>query len=291
MAIGSGNGARALIRGLRRLPGELCPGLPLARLTTFRIGGPAWAVFAPATPEALAEAVVLARTLGVPWKLLGRGSNVLFPDAGFPGLILSTARLNRLRRQGGLWIAEAGVPLSALAPRGFSALAGIPGTLGGGLAMNAGTRAGELGAQVAWVEVLLPDGEVARFSRAECGFSYRDSRLRRLGLPVLRAGLLPRDGPPLAEVLAGRAGQPSLPSAGCVFRNPQEAPAGWLIERAGLKGARAGEAMVSHRHANFIVNLGRATARDVLSLVERIRDRVACIFDVWLELELEIVSP
>ncbi|HIE47671.1 TPA: FAD-binding protein [Candidatus Bipolaricaulota bacterium] len=291
MATGPGNGARALIRGLRRLPGELYSGLPLARLTTFRIGGPAWAVFAPSTPAALVEAVVLARALGVPWKLLGRGSNVLFPDAGFPGLILSTTRLNRLQRQDGLWIAEAGVPLGALAPRGFSALAGIPGTLGGGLAMNAGTRVGELGAQVAWVEVLLPDGEVARFSRSECGFSYRDSRLRRLGLPVLRAGLMPRAGPPLAEALARRAGQPSLPSAGCVFRNPQVAPAGWLIERAGLKGAREGEAMVSRRHANFIVNLGRATARDVLSLVDRIRDRVAGIFDVWLELELEIVSP
>ncbi|MCD5408397.1 FAD-binding protein [Candidatus Bipolaricaulota bacterium] len=291
MAVGTGNGTRALIRGLRGLPGELYPGLPLARLTTFRIGGPAWAVFAPATPEALVEAVTLARTLGVPWKLLGRGSNVLFPDAGFPGLVLSTTRLNRLRRQGGLLVAEAGVPLSKLAPRWFSALAGIPGTLGGGLAMNAGTRAGELGAQVAWVEVLLPDGEVARLSRSECGFAYRDSRLRRLGLPVLRAGLVPRAGPPLEEVLVRRAGQPSLPSAGCVFRNPREAPAGWLIERAGLKGAREGGAMVSHRHANFIVNLGRATARDVLSLVDRIRARVACIFDVWLELELEIVSP
>lgn len=265
----------------------------MAQFTTFRIGGPAWALFYPATAGALAEAVSLARGLGIPWKLLGGGSNVLFPDAGFPGLIINTRFLDGIDFQGGLLLAEAGAPLTRLARQGLPALAGIPGTLGGALAMNAGTRWGDIGRQVDWVEVMCPDGELRRLSREGCGFSYRDSRLRRLGLVVLRAGLSPQDAGPVPELLARRAAtQPlDLPSAGCVFRNPAQAPAGWLIDKAGLKGARSGDAMVSPRHANFIVNLGRASAQDVLSLVDRIRARVYRIFKVWLELELEVVTP
>ncbi len=293
MEAGAGNGARALVRCLSELPGKLRTGVRLAELTTFRIGGPAWAVFQPATSAALIEAIALARSLGIPWKLLGGGSNVLFPDHGFPGLILNTRLLRNWTRAEDLLIAEAGLPLSWLAWQGFPCVAGIPGTLGGGLAMNAGTRAGEIGERVAWVEVLMPDGKLCRLTRGECGFAYRDSRIKRLGWPVLRAGLIPLKGGDVGGLLASRVTSQPLaqPSAGCVFRNPAQAPAGWLIDKAGLKGARSGDAMVSQKHANFIVNLGRATAQDVLALVDRIRSRVYRIFKVWLELELEIVTP
>ncbi len=292
MEAGKGNGSRALVGFLKGLPGALRLDVPLCSLTTFRIGGPAWMVFAPATQAALIEAVKRARSLGIPWRILGKGSNVLFPDQGFPGLIISTACLRECRSDGELVVAEAGVPLAKLSKLGFSFLAGIPGTVGGGLVTNAGTKFGQIGDQVEWVEVLLPSGEVVRWDVKGCGFSYRDSRLRRLGIPVLRAGLRPKAGPDPAEVLAKRrASQPlDWPSAGCVFRNPREAPAGWLIDRAGLKGARQGGAMVSPRHANFIVNTGQARACDVLALVDRIRARVVKIFDVWLELELEVVT-
>ena len=292
MATGSGNGPRTLLRLLGDLPGQLRTEVPLSSLTSFRIGGPAWAVFRPRGTAALVEAVARARALGVPWRLLGGGSNVLFPDQGFPGLVILTSALASLSEAEGLLVAEAGVPLSYLANRGFTFLAGIPGTVGGAVAMNAGTRYGTIGDQVAWVEALLPDGRLTTLPPEACSFSYRDSRLRRLGLPILRVGLRPGRFPPLKEVLAERqAAQPlGLPSAGCVFRNPREAPAGWLIDRAGLKGTRVGDAVVSPHHANFICNLGRARATEVLALIERIRHRVAKIFGVWLELELEVVT-
>ena len=286
------NGSRALVGVLKDLPGALRLDVPLRSITTFRIGGPAWTVFEPAGTDALIEAVKRARSLGIPWRILGKGSNVLFPDQGFPGLIISTACLSECHSDDDLVVAEAGVPLAKLSKLGFSSLAGIPGTVGGGLVTNAGTKFGQIGDQVEWVEVLLPSGEVARWDVEACGFSYRDSRLRRLGVPVLKAGLRPKAGPDPTEVLAQRrASQPlDWPSAGCVFRNPREAPAGWLIDRAGLKGVRQGDAMISPRHANFIVNTGRARACDVLALVDRVRARVVKTFDVWLELELEVVT-
>lgn len=292
MEAGKGNGSGALVGVLEDLPGALRLDVPLRSITTFRIGGPAWTVFEPATCAALIEAIGRARDLGIPWRILGKGSNVLFPDQGFPGLIISTTCLRGCHDEGGLVVAEAGVPLAKLSELGFSFLSGIPGTVGGGLVTNAGTKFGQIGDQVEWVEVLLPSGEVVRWDVERCGFSYRDSRLRRLGIPVLRAGLRPKAGPDPAEVLAvRRAAQPlNWPSAGCVFRNPPQAPAGWLIEQAGLKGARQGDAMVSPRHANFIVNTGRARACDVLALVDRIRERVLKTFGVWLELELEVVT-
>ncbi|MGC9530287.1 MAG: UDP-N-acetylmuramate dehydrogenase [Candidatus Bipolaricaulaceae bacterium] len=293
MATGARDGPRALQRILTGLPGELHPGASLAALTTFRIGGPAWAAYRPASPEGLVEAVSRCRAAGIPWRLLGGGSNVLMPDAGFPGLVVLTGGLAEVSPEGDLIVAQAGVPLQRLAPCGFPFLAGIPGTVGGGVITNAGTREGDIGDRVAWVEVLAPDGTVSGWDAAACGFAYRDSRLRRLGLPVLRAALRPLAAAPVAALLARRrATQPTgLASAGCVFRNPLDAPpAGWLIDRAGLKGARVGDAVVGPRHANFICNLGRARAAHVLTLVDQIRARVVQMFGVWLELELEVVS-
>ncbi|NOX44341.1 MAG: UDP-N-acetylmuramate dehydrogenase [Caldiserica bacterium] len=279
---------------LRDLPGEIRPGEPLSRHTTFRIGGPAWCLFVPADRAAFVEAVSRARAEGIPWLALGGGSNVLFPDEGFPGLVIATRGLRALEADGTHLFAEAGVPLPALASRGFPALAGIPGTVGGALVMNAGTSAGSISRYVRAVEVLGHDGIPRRLPATECGFSYRSSRLKRLHLPVLGAEFVaPGDETISAEEILRkrRSTQPlGLPSAGCVFRNPPDAPpAGWLIDRAGFKGARHGDALVSPVHANFICNLGRARATDVLALIERIRDGVRRLFGVILEPEIEIV--
>lgn len=293
MEAGAGDGARALLRILRDLPGELRAEEPLALHTTFRIGGRAFALYRPLTEEALAEAVIRARTHGFPWRMLGGGSKLLVPDRGFPGLVLSTTRLRSWREEAGLLRVGAGVSLARVARRGAWKLAGIPGTVGGAVAMNAGTKHGAIAEQVAWVQALLPTGRVHTFSSEECGFTYRDSLFRRLRLPVLAAGLRPQACQDLAPFLVERArSQPlGLPSAGCVFRNPADGrSAGWLIDQCGLKGARIGDAIVSEQHANFICNLGRARASDVLELVDQVQDRVVSRFGVWLSLELEVVG-
>lgn len=283
------------------LPGEIRFGEPLSRYTTFHIGGPAWALFQPAEPAALVEAVVRARAHGLPWRLLGLGSNVLFPDSGFPGLCILTTGLSDLSQAEGLLWAGAGVRLSRLVRMGFPYLAGIPGTVGGAVVMNAGTKEGAIGDHVALVLVLSPDGHLRVVPGEEGGFGYRDSLFRRLGLPVLGAALRAGPTPPVGQasslllgesLVARQATQPlGLPSAGCVFKNPKDAPpAGWLIDRAGLKGARVGDAVVSPRHANFICNLGHARASEVLALIDHIQRRVVKTFGVWLELEIDVVT-
>lgn len=293
MATCTRDGSWALLRVLGDLPGEIRVNEPLAPYTTFRIGGRAWAMFRPYGPEALAEAVVRARAHGFPWLVLGGGSKVLVPDQGFPGLVVLTSGLTGWHEEDDLLRVGAGAALPKVARHGLAKLAGIPGTVGGAVAMNAGTKYGAIADQVVWVRALLPSGRVHTFRPEECGFTYRDSLFRRVRLPVLEVGLRPVPGPAVEPLLAERRGsQPlNLPSAGCVFRNPTDAPpAGWLIDHAGLKGARIGDAVVSERHANFICNLGRARASDVLALVERIRARVEQLFGVWLTLELEVVG-
>jgi len=278
---------------LAGLPGECRSGEPLWRHTTMGVGGPAWCFYVPPSREALREAIRRARRAGLPWKVIGRGSNLLFPDTGFPGLVIATTALKGLTVGEGTIEAEAGVSLGTLVPLGLPSLAGIPGTLGGALAMNAGTRAGTIGEAVVWVEALDRSGHALVLDRGECGFTYRDSALRRRGLVVLAAGLLPRkEGPDPRKLIAHRRStQPlSLPSAGCVFRNPPDAPpAGWLLDKAGLKGKRVGDAMISRKHANFICNLGRAKAWEVLALMEIAWERVRRLFGVQLEPEVELV--
>ena len=229
MEAGARDGARALLRILRDLPGELRAEELLAPHTTFRIGGRAFALYRPSSEDALAEAVVRARTHGFPWRMVGGGSKLLVPDRGFPGLILSTTGLRSWQEEEGLLRVGAGVSLARIARRGAWKLAGIPGTVGGAVAMNAGTRHGAIAEQVAWVRALLPTGRVRVFTPEECGFAYRDSLFRRLRLPVLAVGLRPYAPQDLAPLLVERAqSQPlGLPSAGCVFRNPRGVSA-WM---------------------------------------------------------------
>ncbi len=284
----------AVLRDLRDLPGKFVAGEALRRHTTFRIGGPAAVMYWPSEPEALMEAVRWARGADIPWRVLGGGSNVLFQDCGFPGLVLSTARLSGLDVGETEIRVQAGRRLAHLVRYGMGDLAGIPGTAGGAVVMNAGTRHGCMADHLQWVSAIDGRGRVRLLSVAECELGYRDSSLRRLGWPVLSMGLGVGSGAVDAQrVLQERKGtQPSgMPSAGCVFRNPVDGPpAGWLIDRAGLKGLCIGDAVVSPVHANFICNAGRARAGDVLALIERVRCRVQQLFGVWMGLELDIVA-
>ena len=275
---------------------------PLRRHTTIRIGGPA-ALYA--VPDAEADVVVAlqwACARGMPWRVLGLGSNLLCPDAGFAGLALSLERAcGGIRFEGTTVEVGAGVHLAPLiqaaAARGLSGLegvAGVPGTVGGAVAMNAGTASGEMGAAVRSVRALTADGRILEIPAAQMRFGYRRSRLQEEGLLALGAvlELRPTDAEAVRRDLRARAvrrrtTQPlELPNSGSIWRNPVGDFAGRLIEAAGCKGRRRGDAQVSPKHANFIVNLGRARAADVIGLMAEVRAEVEARFGTRLEPEL-----
>jgi UDP-N-acetylmuramate dehydrogenase len=294
-------GGRLADAGFR---GRLFRNQPLAPLTTWRIGGPAELVAVPADREDALLAVRWARAEGVPWRALGNGSNLLVPDAGVAGLVLRLRRvLDRVRQDGCRIEAGAGASFPALArlcaSRGLAGLefaAGIPGTLGGAIVMNAGWHEFEIANAVLSVESLDADGQVRVHDRRACAFAYRRSRFRGGGGLVLGAtlGLAPAPAHEISARLEAfaasrKANQPTeLPSCGSVFLKPEGDFAGRLIEQAGLKGLRVGDVQVSPKHANFFVNLGRATAADALALVERVEREVLARFGVRLVREFEL---
>ncbi len=282
----------------RRIPNR--PGHPLASGTTFRIGGPARWLVEPEAPDQAADTVRAARECDIPLRLLGGGSNLLVRDAGVDGAVL---RLNRLASvewgTDGSATVEGGASLPRLVKEatrrglsGLEGLTGVPGSVAGALVMNAGGRHGEIGPAVRWVDVLDPDGTPRRLSREEAGFRYRNSDLRGRIVLGARLELTPVDPAALAatydQIMRNKKDTQPLgrPNAGCVFKNPAGAKAGMLIDDCGLKGARRGAAHVSSKHANFIINEGRATADDVLCLIDRIRAEVSARHGVALELEI-----
>lgn len=278
---------------------------PMAKHTTMRVGGPADVLFLPDSAGEVARALAWAGELGVPALLMGNGSNLIVRDGGVRGLVISLGeRFSRIRVQGEELTAQAGASLKRVAAAaqeaGLSGLefaAGIPGTLGGGVAMNAGAYGGQVSDVLVDAQVLL-DGEAVTLTRAEMEMGYRSTVPLKRGLPVLSARFrLTRDDP---EAIAERARrfnalrrekQPlSFPSAGSVFKRPAGQFAGALIEAAGLKGLAVGGAQVSEKHAGFIINLGDATATDVLKLIAEVQRRVQAHAGVWLETEVRIVG-
>jgi UDP-N-acetylmuramate dehydrogenase len=284
---------------------------PLAPLTTFRIGGPAdLLVEVRAADEALL-ALRLAREAGAPLAWLGGGSNVLVGDGGVRGLVVRWhgGRVETLAK--GRVRAEAGVTLNGLVRytighglAGLAEWAGTPGTVGGAVHGNAHFRGRPISERLVSVEVVAADGTVREVGTADMDFGYDRSRLQRTAEIALRASFGVSPGDPDALRAVARASlafrkrtQPlALPSAGCVFQNPDPAvvtlpegvpcSAGALVDLAGLKGVSCGAARVSTVHANFVVNEGGATARDVAALVDRMREAVAARFGVVLEEEI-----
>ena len=282
---------------------------PLEGLTTFRVGGPARFYAEPADVPALATALRGAARLGIPVAQLGRGSNVLVPDEGFPGLVLRLVGpawegVQDAEDGAGRFRVGAGCPLQRLARwaaregwAGFEFLEGIPGSVGGGLRMNAGAMGHWMEERVVRVETLSPEGEPEEWPREALAFGYR-SCPQLEGRTILRAVLeaAGREDPAAIRErmrqMAGerRARQPGGPSAGCVFRNPEGASAGACIEGAGLKGLRQGGVRVSDQHANFFLTSPGARAAEVLSLVRLVRERVADHSGVWLEPEVRLLG-
>lgn len=289
----------------RGYKGELREGEPLSRHVSLRTGGQA-ALFAVAqSVEDLRIAMDCLSGRKVPWIILGGGTNVVFTNGGFSGCVLRLgARFGRISDEGeGTLVAGAAAQLPGLVSRlaedglsGLECLAGIPGTVGGAVFMNAGTRSGEIADAVHEVQIF--DGKSTRWiPSAEMGFSYRSSGVAP-GQIILgaRFKLNPSTREEVRSKIKAqvdhRAGtQPSgHPSAGCWFRNPEGDSAGRLIENAGMKGEKYGAAQVSEVHANFLINLGGATTSDFLALAERVRQAVYQRYGIDLQEEVRIVN-
>ena len=281
--------------------GEVYPDEPMSRHTTWRIGGPADLLYQPEKWEYCPEVLAAASALQIPVTFLGAGSNVLVADEGIRGLVVHTKKLKALSWQGPTAVAESGVPLTFLsnlaAEKGLSGLefaAGIPGTLGGAVIMNAGAYGQSLGEVVKRVKTVARNGEVKTYSQEQMEYSYRSSVLQHKEelVGVVEICLETREP---AEVrkrteeyleLRRHKHPLHLPSAGSVFKNPRGIAAAKLIEEVGAKGWRVGDAEVSRQHANFIVNRGEAKAVDVLKLIEEVGRAVKNRFTIQLDTEV-----
>ena len=298
---------KALTEALRAFarPEQILLDEPMARHTTFRVGGPADVMFFPASAEQITAALEAAAGLGVPALVIGNGSNLLVRDGGIRGLVVALGEgYSAVACEGETITAQAGASLARVAQAaqaaglaGLEFASGIPGSLGGGCAMNAGAYGGQLSDVLLSAQVLL-DGAVRTLSRDEMEMGYRTTLPLRRGGVVLSARFgLRRDEP---EAIAARMRelngrrrdkQPlNYPSAGSVFKRPEGYFAGALIEQAGLKGRAVGRAQVSEKHAGFIVNTGGATAGDVTALIALVQDEVEARFGVRLEPEVRILG-
>ncbi len=285
-------------------------GILLSKLTTFRIGGAADVVIEPENSDELARLLVFLNGAEIPWFILGAGSNVLFHDAGFKGAIIRMNRMNDLsiKLNGSEMvkiIAGPGLPLSKLVnegcSRGFTGLEelwGIPGSVGGAAAVNAGAGAVCMGNLLTRIALIEPSGVEKVIDKGQIKFGYRklnlpkDSIINRLEMTFAKA-----DSEIVVNNLekAKRRRKQNQPigaaSAGCVFKNPDpNNPAGLLIDKAGLKGFTRGGAVISPSHANFIVNTGGATAADVRYLINLIRNGIKADHGIELELEIQIIG-
>ena len=291
---------RSAVAGLR---GVVRFNAPLSEYTSFRIGGPADVLVEPADVEDVVRLVKQTHEQKLPLFVLG-GTNLLVRDKGIRGVVVSLAKLRAIKEESGsVLYAEGGVGMPTLIGHairrslaGLEWAAGIPGTVAGCVVMNAGTRLGEMKDSVKAVRVVRTSGEVLDCPAESISFEYRRASLP-VGIVVgvwlqLRPGVRADIEKVVKDYLRyRRETQPlTLPSAGCVFKNPANDSAGRVVEAAGLKGISVGDAYVSTKHANFIVNQGRASATDVLALIKKIRAQVARKTGVKLELELKLVG-
>jgi UDP-N-acetylmuramate dehydrogenase len=290
----------SLIAGFERI---VRPSEPLAMHTWFQLGGPAEYF---AEPESLDELTALVRRCheeSLPTRLLGQGSNILVRDEGLPGMVIHLAApaFCGIRVDGRSIAAGGGALLGRVVTTavhrglaGLETLVGIPGTVGGALHGNAGAQGANIGQWTLQATVLTASGEVCQRGSDELAFGYRQSSLDDMVILEARCALEEDDPRQLAQRMqkqwiVRKASQPmGHQSAGCVFKNPRGQSAGGLIDGAGLKGTRIGGAVVSDRHANFIVAEPECTSQDVLRLIELVRGQVRDRMSVELELELEI---
>lgn len=296
-----------LVRKIRKrgFLGDLMESEPLSRHLYLKTGGLAALFAIPESTEDIIELLEFFKMEGVPWVLLGGGTNVVFTNGGYSGCVVRLGRrFARVKvEDDSMLLIGAAAPLNAAVEAsaanglaGMECLAGIPGTVGGAVSMNAGTREGEISDVIHEIRVF--DGENIYWLPSEkLGFSYRSSNLPETCVILeARFGLAPSDEKEVRSRIRAlkekrKETQPSgLPSAGCWFRNPEGDSAGRLIDEAGMKGEKCGGAQVSEVHANFLVNLGGATTSDFLTLAERVKATVHKRFGIMLEEEVRIID-
>jgi UDP-N-acetylmuramate dehydrogenase len=286
--------------------GKVLVNEPLKNHTTFKIGGPADLLFEPKDLESLKKAVVYMKEANVPIRAIGRGSNLLVADGGIEGVVIKIGDgLNHLEKSGNKITVGGGysiIPLATVLSReaytGLEFSAGIPGSIGGAVFMNAGAHGSDMSKIVERALILFPDGELKWLTNEELEFSYRTSILQKNGGICVEAVLVLEKGDKetiMAELKKNkdyrRNTQPwNFPCCGSVFRNPLPDYAGNLIETSGLKGTQIGGAQISEMHANFIVNTGDAKAKDVLDLISYIQKTIKEKQGIDLQTEVEIIG-
>lgn len=273
---------------------------PLDRLCSYRIGGAARYFVDATSVEDVFQTFEFVRRYSIPMILLGNGSNLLFDDEGFDGLILRiSSKFGAMDVENGTLIAPAGKKLSSLVRfsqlnhcHALNFLGKIPGNVGGSIANNAGAFGKDIASGLMWVEGFTLRGEFKKIAKSEIDFSYRKCSLRgdflilNAAFSMLDSAL--RDRNYDVQNRYRKATQPlKFPSAGCIFKNPESFSAGQLIDRSGCKKMRCGNAEVSDLHANFIINTGAATASSIRELVLRVRERVFEEYGIYLERELQ----
>ena len=278
---------------------------PMNRHTTILCGGPAQFWIEPHTAEAFACAVSYCRERGIPQRIIGRGSNILVRDGGIRGAVIhpTGGKLSEVQVEGDIIIAGAGARFKKVASvaathglTGMEWMEGIPGNVGGGLRMNAGAMGTETFDQVISVRFLDEDGEIRERSREEILTHYRNVPELRRNFALSAKFQAKKDKPELISQrmqdskLKRQSSQPIAASAGCVFKNPEEMPAGQLVEKLGMKNATFGKARVSSIHGNFIVNDGKAQAKDILGLIDQIRSKAKETYDITMETEVQIIG-
>lgn len=279
---------------------------PMSRHTTFRTGGPADIYIEPSGVEELKQVLDICREGNVAYTIIGNGSNLLVGDGGYRGVLISFGKpFAQVTIEGAQVRTGAGALLSAVAKQvlnasltGFEFAAGIPGTIGGAVVMNAGAYGGELCQVLREATVLTPEGEVKTLPAEELELGYRTSCIQKNGYIVLEAVLQLQPGNAddiraVMDALASkrREKQPlEYPSAGSTFKRPEGHFAGRLIQDAGLRGFRVGGAQVSEKHCGFVINRDHATSADILSLCRQVQEKVKAQFGVELELEVKLLG-
>ncbi|TDT63727.1 UDP-N-acetylmuramate dehydrogenase [Fonticella tunisiensis] len=278
---------------------------PMKKHTSFRVGGPVDILVTPTITEEVVSAIEFCKKYNIPYFVMGNGSNLIVRDGGYRGLIIKLAKFNKITVEGSTLIAESGALLSATAGealkhslKGMEFASGIPGTVGGAVAMNAGAYGPEIKDIIDYAVVLDMDCNIFKLNRDELNLSYRNSIVQQKNYLVLEAAFTLEKGEYEAikarmdELNRRRADKQPLnyPSAGSTFKRPEGNFASKLIDDSGLKGLSVGGAMVSEKHAGFIINYDNATAKDVLELIKKVQQVVKEKFNVLLEPEVKIIG-
>ena len=287
------------------IQGKVLFDAPMRQFTSIKVGGPAECLLFPRDVEELKKVIRFARRKKIPFLILGKGTNLVVRDKGVRGWVINlTQGMKKIKIDGEMIEAEAGLSLQQLVQfsiqkglTGLEPFYGIPGTVGGGLAMNAGAWGAELKDVLLSVTLMKEDGEIVERSRSRLRFSYRGlvvppSWIILKGRFQLKKGKKEETLERVKSYSEMRKRKQPLdyPSAGSIFKNPKEGPAGKWIEEAGLKGFRIGQAMVSDRHANFIINLGKAKAEEVIRLMEFVEKKIYEEKGISLEREVKVVG-